>query len=60
MAKLELHEDCKILSQIVYQKDKSNSINGWKYVDKYFNNKSGYYSELYKISPTSIGSFINV
>lgn len=48
MAKLELHEDCKILSQIVYQKDKSNSINGWKYVDKYFNNKSGYYSELYK------------
>lgn len=48
MTKLRLHEDCKILSQVVYKKEKPKSINGWEYVDKYFNNTSGYYSELYK------------
>ncbi|MCM1265650.1 MAG: hypothetical protein NC200_05565 [Candidatus Gastranaerophilales bacterium] len=45
---LHLHEDCKILSQAVYQKDKPKNINGWEYVDKYYNNQTGFYSELYK------------
>lgn len=48
MTKLTLHEDCKILSQVVYKKDKQTNINGWEYVDKYFNQFSGYYSEIYK------------
>lgn len=48
MSKIKLHEDCKVLSGAVYQKENPQKINGWKYVDKYYNHQTGFYSEVYK------------
>lgn len=56
MSKVKLHEDCKVLSEAVYQKEKPKKINGWEYVDKYYNDQTGFYSEVYKKGDTVIFS----
>ena len=56
MSKVKLHEDCKVLSEAVYQKEKPQKINGWEYVDKYYNDQTGFYSEVYKKGDTVIFS----
>ena len=47
MKKLELHNDCKVLSQIVYPQNRQFDLNGWRYRKTISNHKNGFYSEVY-------------
>lgn len=47
MTNLKLHEDCKALSQAVYDFEKPKIINGWRYL-KTFQDDCGFYAEAYE------------
>ena len=47
MTKIQLHEDCKILSQAVYGNNLGKTINGWECIDAQ-SYENGYYVEAYK------------
>lgn len=47
MTNYKLHEDCKQLSQAVYQDEKPKNINGWQYKKSIYDS-NGFYAEVYE------------